>query len=171
MRKSAFIATLVAACLLPAGATHAQDPSPVPIHPIAPRQFFNGLVNGNARESRIALVCPSPATSRTGHPVPGQSVNVHQLFPPSIDRGLGFTGGASTIAATLRLISPSSAAGAPAPIALAVFSLYDVRVAIPTTLNLPCGGAGAVTFDPVQGGDAAQSYTTRVKFVSISAGT
>jgi len=93
------------------------------------------------------------------------------VSPPSIDRGLGFTGPASTIFATLRAISPSATAVALAPLALAVFSLYDVRVAIPTTLNLPCAGAGTVSFDPVQGGSTARASVTQVKFLSIAAGT
>jgi hypothetical protein len=168
MRKSAFTAALVAACLLGAGSAHAQSPSPDPdpaSRPIRPGQFFAGLVNGRAPESAIVLSCSN--ASRTGHPVAGQHVSVRQLFPPSIDTSLGFTGRASTIAATLRIVSPSSSTAA-APIPLAVFSLYDAPVAIPTTLNLPCGGAGAVVFDPVQGGNTAQSYANRVRFVSIT---
>lgn len=167
MRKSALAAAIVAACLLPAGAAQAQSTTPTPaVHPIRPAQFFAGLVNDKARESAIVLACPGP--SRTGHPVAGQHVSVHQLFPPSIDRGLGFTGRASTIAATLRIVSASTST-AVAPIPLAVFSLYDEPVAIPTTLSLPCGGGGAVVFDPVQGGNTAQSFTTKVRFVSITA--
>jgi hypothetical protein len=176
MRKSAIAAAIVAASLLPASAASAQTatppmPSPGPaVHPIRPAEFFDGLVNDAARESTIRMACPSVIRpGQTGHPVPGQSVSVHQLFPPSpIATGLGFTGKASTISATLRVISPAATTTAPAPIALAVFSVYDRPVAIPTTLTLPCGGAGAVVFDPVQGGNTADSFTTKVKFVSIT---
>src|SRR5262245_16233488 len=167
MRKSAFVAAIVAAWLLP-GAAQAQSPSPDPaVHPIRPGQFFAGLVNDKARDATIAMACPPISTSRFGHPVAGQHVSVRQLFPPSLDTGLGFTGRASTISAILRLVSTSTA-NAIGPIPLAVFSLYDAPVTIPATLTLPCNGAGAVTFDPVQGGNTAQSFTTRVRFVSIT---
>ncbi len=169
MRKSAIAAAIVAASLLPAGAARAQSPTPSPaIHPIRPAQFFDGLVNDAARESTIRMACPSVIRpGQTGHPAPGQSVSVHQLYPPSAATGLGFTGAASTIAAVLRVVSPTATTAA-ASIPLAVFSLYDRPVAIPTTLTLPCGGAGAVVFEPVQGGSASQSFTTKVKFVSIT---
>ncbi len=157
MRKSAIVATIVAASMLPAGAAHAQS-STSPVRKIGPNQFFNGLVNDRASESTIVLACPPIRPATTGHPLAGQSVSVHELFPPVIAPGLGFTGGASTIAASLRIISPSATVAA-SPLPLAVFSLYDAKVAIPTTLNLPCGGAGAVVFQPVQGGNAAQNDT------------
>lgn len=176
MRKSAIAAAILTATLLPAGAARAQSttpptPSPVPaVHLIRPAQFFDGLVNDAARESTIRMACPSVIRpGQTGHPLPGQTVSVHQLFPPSaVPTGLGFTGAASTISATLRVVS-AAATTAAAPIPLAVFSLYDRPVTIPTTLTLPCGGAGAVVFGPVQGGNAAQPFTTTVKFVSITA--
>jgi hypothetical protein len=163
MRKSVVVAGILAASLLPAGPVLA-----APIRPIGPRQFFDGLVNTSARNGAIRLACPSPFhAGETGHPVSGQSVSVHQLFPP-VATGLGFTGGASTIAATLHVVSASTAS-ATAPIPLAVFSLYDWPVAIPTTLSLPCGGGGAVVFDPVQGGNASRAYTVRVRFPFIAA--
>ena len=174
MPKSVVVAAIVAASLLSAGAARADSSAPPPpstgpaIHPIRPAQFFDGLVNGTAADSVIRLACPSPIhPGETGHPVPGQQVSVHQLFPPTVST-LGFTGNASTIAATLFVVSPS-ATTALAPIPLAVFSLYDRPVAIPATLTLPCGGGGAVVFDPVQGGANARAATNRVKFVSITA--
>src|SRR5690349_7455419 len=128
MRKSAVIAVLVAASLLPAGTARAQTPSPGPaVHPIRPNQFFDGLVNGKAGECQIVMACPSVRPATTGHPAANQRVSVHQLFPPSVFPELGFTGNASTISAALFRVSPSSASAAPIP--LAVFSLYDVRVA------------------------------------------
>src|SRR5262245_37837966 len=128
MRRFTFVAAIVAAGLLPSAAAQAQSPDPA-VHPIRPNQFFAGLVNDRARESTIVLRCAS--VSRTGRPVPGQHVSVRQLFPPSAVSGLGFTGAASTIAATLRIVSPTANAASPIP--LAVFSLYDQPVAIPTT--------------------------------------
>jgi hypothetical protein len=165
MRTSAVIAGILAAALAPAGTALADPPaSSAPVHRIAPGQFFAGQVNGG----RIVLVCPGPFhAGETGHPVAGQSVSVRQLFPPT-PTGLGFTGNASTIAATLFVISPS-AGSATAPIPLAVFAAYDRPVPIPTTLSLPCGGAGAVGFDPVQGGPDARTSTVRVKFPFLSA--
>jgi hypothetical protein len=172
MRKSAALAAILACSLLPAAAARAQEPTPAPpIHPIRPAQFFDGLVNGKAGESVIRLACPavSPVVPRRGHPVAGQYVSVHQLFPPAATNTLGFTGNASTIAATLYVVSPSAASAVAAGIPLAVFSIYDQSVEIPTTLTLPCGGAGSVVFAPVQGGPNARSSTNRVKFDFIAA--
>jgi hypothetical protein len=172
MRKSAALAAILACSLLPAAAARAQAPTTTPpIHPIGPAQFFQGLVNGKAGESVIRLACPavSPVVPRKGHPVAGQYVSVHQLFPPGVTNTLGFTGGASTVAATLFVVSPSAASAASAGIPLAVFGLYDQPMEIPTTLTLPCGGAGTVVFAPVQGGPNARSSTNRVKFEFIAA--
>jgi len=176
MRKTAILASIVAASLLPAATAAAQSASTIgpvgpPISPVGPKQYFHGLVDGQASESTIVLACPPIGTSRTGHPVAGQSVSVHQLFPPIVFPGLGYTGTASTIAASLRLVSASAAASATSALPLAVFSLYDARVAIPTTLSLPCSGSGAVVFQPVQGGSTAQNDTVKVTFASITATT
>src|SRR3954453_8265124 len=167
MRKFAIVATIVAASLLSAGAAHAQSTTP-PTFKIGPKQYFRGLVNDRTGESTIVLACPPIRPATTGHPIAGQSVSVHELFPPTVFPGLGYTGAASTIAASLRIVTASAAVAA-APLPLAVFSVYDEKVAIPTTLSLPCSGAGAVGFQPVQGGNAAQSDSVKVKFVSITA--
>src|SRR5689334_11992936 len=149
MRKSAVVAAILASLGWAATAL-ADGPTTSPIRPIGPDQFFEGMVNGTPGSGTIALVCPRPSAgtpARFGHPVAGQSVSVHQLFPPTATpAGLGFTGAASTISATLLVVSPSSAT-AVQPIPLAVFAYYDDRVAIPTTLKLPCGGSGVVVFD------------------------
>jgi hypothetical protein len=161
------VSAVVAASILPAATAAADGPpsSVSPVRLIAPGQFFSGLVNGVPGSGQIVLACARGAAK--GHPVAGQSVSVRQLFPPSPAAALGFTGKASTIAATLRVVSPSAATAA-APIALAVFSYYGEQASIPTTLSLPCGGAGAVVFTPVQGGPAARADTEPVKFPFIS---
>jgi hypothetical protein len=177
MRKSAVVAGIVAASIMSAGTALADDSTTPPpstgpvaaIHPIRPAQYFNGLVNRSAGDGTIQLACPAPFhAGETGHPIAGQDVSVRQLFPPSAVSTLGFTGTASTIAASLTVVSATSAI-ATRPIPLAVFSLYDRPVAIPTTLTLPCGGSGAVVFDPVQGGNTARADAVRVKFVFIAA--
>jgi hypothetical protein len=171
MRRSMVVSAVVAASLLPAAAAVADGPpsSVSPLRPVGPGQFFSGLVDGVPGSGAIRLACPAVTRpGQTGHPVAGQSISLRQQFPPSAaPSALGFTGGASTIAASLRIVSPSAATAA-APIALAVFSFYGVQASIPTTLSLPCGGAGAVVFAPVQGGTAARSYTEPVKFPFIS---
>jgi hypothetical protein len=172
MRKSMLVAGIVAASLASGGTALADGPSGSPIRPIGPNQFFEGMVNGTPGSGVIRLVCPPPASGspvrRLGHPVAGQSVSVHQLFPPTAVTSLGFTGAASTISASLLLPSASTAT-AVEPIALAVFAYYDAPVAIPTTLKLPCGASGVVVFDPVQGGPTARAYREPVKFPFISA--
>ena len=58
MRKTVIgiAAIAVSVGLLGAGAAAA-----VAKAPIAPNQFFNGLVNGHSKEATILMVCPGPA--------------------------------------------------------------------------------------------------------------
>lgn len=166
MRRSAIVTGILAASILSTGTALADGENTsnaAATRAIGPNQHFTGLVNGSPVDGVIRLRCRTAA--RGGHPVAGQSVSVRRLFPttPTLT---GFTGNASTIAAALHFPVLSSAASpGPAPIPLAVFSAYEQRVAIPTTLTLPCGGSGVIVFDPVQGGNTARAVRQPVKFV------
>ena len=89
------------------------------------------------------MVCPGPVggPTSTGHPIAGQSVEVFLVLPP-ITPALGYTG--SSAHEIDAYFGPLSSAANP-PVRL---TGYFVKFAIPTTLNLPCGGTGVVDFVP-----------------------
>lgn len=66
---------------LPAGAANT----------VGPDQFFTGVVNGVPGNTivpiTIRMACFGPIRpGQTGHPMAGQTLAVHQLFPPLDDR-------------------------------------------------------------------------------------
>jgi hypothetical protein len=145
----------VAAVLLggttPAMAGGVLDPGPV-----APDQFFVGLVNGQAAQARIAVACDGPVP--TGHPVAGQTVEVRQLLPP-VPQTTGYTGSAASEIGVV--FGPTSTSAAP-PVRL---RFYLTRAQIPTDLVVPCGGKGTVTFGPLPTSPTARPATVDVTYV------
>lgn len=112
--------------------------------PIGPRQFFYGQVFGasSAAQGVIEVACAGPAT--TGHPDPGQFVDVQQVFPPT-STTVGYTGnfgveiGADLIwsRGTITVVTP-----------IAKFTSYGVAMPIPTSIEVPCSGSGVMSFSP-----------------------
>ena len=153
MRRIVLAAASIAASagLLGAGAAAAKAP-------IAPNQYFNGLVNGQSKEATIMMACPGPAGGM-GHPVAGQYVTVEG----PLSSGAGFTGKAKSIDATLEFNSPSST-----PVHLATFRYYFEPGAISTELKLPCEGSGVAVFTPVKGGETARPAKVAVTFVNVA---
>jgi hypothetical protein len=143
------------ASLLGAGATGA-----IAKAPIAPNQYFNGLVNGQSKEATILMVCPGPVGG-LGHPAGGQYVSVAGPF----SSGEGFTGKAKSIDTTLEFNSPSST-----PVHLATLRYYYEPGAISTELKLPCEGSGVAVFTPVMGGETAKAAKVPVQFVNVAVG-
>jgi hypothetical protein len=145
----------------PAGATHK----------IGPNQYFTGVVNGTDGNTivpiPIHMACFGPLIpGETGHPLDGQTLAVHELFPPTAATTLGKTGKDSTIDVFF---------GAPPPAAIHAltsrsaattvsFSRYDKTKALPTSLTLPCGGAGTVWFVPIPVVPPSQAEAVQVQF-------
>jgi hypothetical protein len=119
------IGLVLLASISPAAASTATDR-------IGPNQHYSGLVNGQHANAVIYVVCPGPASAgRTGPPAGNQTVNVVRT-----PKGGGYTGAfAHEIWAQFN--DNFNVVG---------FTRYNTPQAIPTGLQLPCGGAGAVTF-------------------------
>lgn len=157
---------LLAACLAVAAsaATPARADAAIP-NKIAPHQYFDGLVNGTigvGTPATIKVVCPGPE-AQTGHPVAGQTVEVTE--PKVILSTSGYTGNdARSIVAFF---------GPPPPVTgssgQVKFTKYGVAKSIPTSLNLPCGGSGQVTFVPLpQSPPTSRSATVAVQYVNVA---
>jgi hypothetical protein len=145
--------------VLPAGATVE----------VGPNQFFTGVINGidgNATTPiTIRMTCFGPVTpGQTGHPMAGQTLAVHQLFPPTATAGsLGFTGNDAAIGVFFNVLPPvtPSVSITTTP----VFKRYDVSKGLPTSLTLPCGGTGTVYFTPIPVVPPSHTASVPVAFV------
>jgi hypothetical protein len=138
---------------------------------VGPKQYFTGVINGTDGNTTTPIVirmnCTSPASSgETGHPMAGQTLAVHQAFPPTpVSSGLGYTGNDSQIG--FFLVPPPSAT-TPQPASHAVvFKRYDKTQALPTSLTLPCSGGGNFFFVPTPVVPPSQSQTVPVDFVTL----
>ncbi|MFG1859522.1 hypothetical protein [Microbispora bryophytorum] len=146
-------AVLVAATALPASA-EVVDPAP-----IGPHQYFYGFVNGQTGHTIIKMACYGPVfPGQTGHPFPGQTVEVRPVAISSSSASIGYTGsGGGPIAVDL---------GDPSTVARAlVLRYYGVKAEIPVTATLPCYGSGKVTFTPVADSWTARQATVLVDYV------
>jgi hypothetical protein len=133
---------------------------------VGPDQFFTGHVygvaaSGAATSSTIAVVCPS--TANVGHPAPGQSVSVTLIIPPTTALS-GFTG---TLAKSIEADLTWSTAEPPvsATAELADLTTYSTPEPIPTSILVPCTGAGVVTFAPTPTSPSAVDYNVSITFV------
>jgi hypothetical protein len=132
---------------------------------VGPNQSFAGTVNGSFGRpvpATITVVCPGPIVS-TGHPLAGQSVAVTRAIPTFSDSG--FTGrDGRTISVFFG--PPPPTANAIGPIS---FDRYNTPRPIPTSLDLPCGGSGVVTFLPFPRSLTARAETVAVRYANIAA--
>jgi hypothetical protein len=123
----------------------------VPVQPIGPNQFFSAEVNhssGYPQPVPVRVDCPGPIVfiGETGHPLPGQTVEVTPV-PTTAGVNVGFTGAYATeIGAFFGALPPTLSAGVPVYVPI---TYYDVAVPIPTYLTLPCYGSSQVTFVPL----------------------
>jgi hypothetical protein len=122
-------------------------------------QAFVGRVNGSFHHATISMACFGPVyPGETAHPRPGQTIEVLSPPPPTAVGPIhpGDTGSSATrIVAVLR--------GDP-PIVLARFTEYFQTKAIPTSVQLPCAGAGVVRFVPKSSSSAAKAAWVSVSF-------
>ncbi|WP_042416553.1 hypothetical protein [Streptacidiphilus anmyonensis] len=147
------LATALGTAVAPAAhAAGVVDPAP-----IGPDQFFTGLVNGATADAAIQMACYGPVTTgETGHPLPGQTVEVLPS-PASGTVDVGYTGSAATdVVVNFGPVSTTP------PVTL---GFYAVKAAIPTSLVLPCSGTGTVAFVPEPGSATARPATLTVRYV------
>ena len=143
------------------------DVAPPPT-PVGPDMYFTAAVNpGYAFPGGVPIIkviCPGPVvTGETGHPLSGQYIEAYRLLPPVTASGVGYTGSAADQIDAL-FTGPSAATVNP-PV---VIKAFDVEVAIPTTLNLPCGGSGTVSFVPVPTSATARGVAVQVEYANIA---
>jgi hypothetical protein len=130
---------------------------------VGPKQYFYGevfAVASSTAHNVIHVACAGPAS--TGHPVSGQSVAVHQIFPPTTTAG--YTGNFGTeidtslawSQGTITVVTP-----------IATFTSYDDPAPIPTSITVPCSGSGVLNFSPYPDPDGTgRSSDVNVTFVS-----
>ena len=115
---------------------------------VGPDQTFRALVDGRSGRAApvaIQMACFGPLQpGQTGHPLPGQHVEV-LLGPASAAHG-GFTGANGTSIGAFFGAPPPAGAPAAGYIDL---TRYGVAKVIPTSLVLPCAGSGQVIFVPL----------------------
>ncbi len=137
---------------------------------VGPKQYFTGVINGTdgntATPITINMACFGPLRpGETGHPMSGQTLAVHQLFPPSTTAGkLGYTGTGSRIDVFFNAPPPSTV-GPQAATKKVTFVRYDKPQALPISLTLPCSGTGTVWFSPIPVVPPSRAATVPVEFV------
>lgn len=165
VRRSSMIFAATAMFVLAPAAVAAASPVQDPI-PIGPNQFFSGLVNGStglAAPAEIMTDCFGPIQpGQTGHPLPGQTVEVELASAPVSTGDVGYTGSARSITAYLAWPYPTATTP---PELVATFGSYYVPQPIPVTLTVPCAGTGAVSFVPTPDSNTGRTATVRVTFV------
>jgi hypothetical protein len=137
---------------------------------VAPKQYFTGVVNGTDGNTStpipIQMACGGPGAGRTGHPVSGQTLAVHELFPPSTATGsLGYTGDGSQIEVFFNA-PPPAGARARGQVKTPVFIRYDKPKPLSTKLILPCTGTGTIYFSPIPATPPSRTATVPVQFDS-----
>jgi hypothetical protein len=147
----------VAGCVLAAAPSALAVAGPLPT-PVLPGQFFTGLVNGQSTLAHILVTCDGA----TGHPVAGQTFSARQLGAAT-DPSDGFTG---TAAKTLDIGLSGDTGTVPLQL-----RAYGEIAPIPTSLVLPCAGAGIVAFTPDPTSPTAVPSLVKVAFVSESPAT
>src|SRR5580658_8878292 len=107
---------------------------------VGPKQYFTGVINGTDGNTStpipIQMACAGPLQpNQTGHPVAGQTLAVHQLFPPASSAGsLGYTGKNSEIEVVFNPPVPVGTATRAAAKSV-VFVRYDKTQRLSTALT------------------------------------
>ncbi len=135
---------------------------------VRPHQYFAGSVNGSLGTpvpAMVKVVCPGPVSfGRTGHPLAGQTVAVGRAI--STESGSGYTGSDATVIGVFFGAPPPGSAG-PGQV---TFARYGMAKAVPTSLSLPCGGTGVVTFVPFPvSPPTSRSATVAVEYANVAA--
>ena len=164
-RRAAVLAVFAATALAVPVTASAASTGPA----VGPNQFFTGaelgpISTGTAAKDVIFVDCPAAAS--TGHPVPGQSVEVN--LAATITAPYGFTGAdATSIEADLIWSQANPPITVDEPIAN--LTAYATPEPIPTDIVVPCSGSGVLSFVPQPGSSNSISYTLYIGFESIGA--
>jgi hypothetical protein len=150
---------VVSAMALPAGAAGK----------VGPKQYFTGVINGKDGNTSIPITIRMACAGavrpgQTGHPMGGQTLAVHQLFPPSPTGSLGYTGNDSEIGVFFNA-PPPARSRARAATTSTTFTRYDRTQPLPTSLTLPCEGTRTVWFVPIAVVPPSRAATVPVRFV------
>jgi hypothetical protein len=139
--------------------------SPAGAVAVGPGQYFTGEVFGptsaSSQTTEIDVDCTSTGAAATGHPVPGQTVEVNLLVPP-VTTTAGYTG-SEAVEIDSSLIYTQGTLSVDLPIA--TFTQYSVKEPIPTSITVPCTGAGVVSFSPYPL-DSGTPSNVNITFVS-----
>jgi hypothetical protein len=162
LRRSSALLGLTVAAVTAVGLSAG----PAQARPVGPKQYFTGVINGKDGNTTtpitIRMACAGPIRpGQTGHPLPGQTLAVHQLFPPASGT-LGYTGNDAKIGVFFTAPPPG---GARATATTPAFTRYDRPQPLPTSLTLPCAGTGTVYFTPIPVIPPSRSATVPVRFV------
>ena len=162
LRRSSGMLGLAAVAVIAVGL----QAGPAQAGSVAPKQYFTGVINGKdgntTKPITITMNCPGPLQpGQTGHPLAGQTLAVHQLFPPASGT-LGRTGNDSEIG--VFFAAPPGAAQADAT--SRIFTRYDSPKSLPTSLTLPCSGTGRVWFTPIPVVPPSRSAVVPVRYMA-----
>jgi len=130
---------------------------------IAPNERFGAAINGRTGSTlpvTISMACFGPIVpGATGHPMASQTIEVFR--PGTSGASWGNTG--PTGRSITAYFGPPPPSATPVAVASVPFSRYE-RVALPSSLLLPCGGSGQVTFlsAPLFG---ARAFVVPVRYV------
>lgn len=157
-RPGSRIAVASALTLAVAGTLAAASPAQATT--VGPKQYFAGEVFGSTAQSTILVECGGVQAS--GHPAPNQTVEVTQLLPPATTTA-GYTGDLA-VEIDAALVFPAGAATGKVPVA--TFTQYSLKLPIPTSITVPCGGTGVMSFSPYPL-DSGTPSNVPVNFISL----
>jgi hypothetical protein len=169
--RAIFVVGLLAAAVLTATLTAALPAGAAGKEKVGPKQYFTGVINGQDGNTTTPIVirmnCVNPVSSgETGHPQSGQTLAVHQEFPPTAaSSALGYTGNDSEIG-FFTAPPPSVTSSQPAS-QVVIFKRYDKTQPLPTTLTFPCSGGGHLYFVPLPAVPPSQPQSVPVDFVTL----
>ena len=154
-------AAVAAAALVPALAAVLATAAPASAA-IGPNQYFVADVNGHVTSpAPIEMSCFGRILpGETGHPMAGQYVEV---LPPVTSAGsVGFTGSLGD-AVNVAIIYSRGTITVVVPVG--TLTDYGVKLAISTSLVLPCSGSGTAVFDPTPTSKTAVAADLTVGFI------
>ena len=166
-RRAKLVAAAAATLVLALPAVPAAAASSAP-SPIGPNQYFTGLVHGTSPDGTasatiIGVACAGPAS--LGHPLPGQSVEVDEVFPPT-GATIGNTGSLAKSITAYLVWAPVTTPPVSTTVSIGVLTTYETLLPIPTTLWVPCSGSGQAIFAPTPSSSTSKTSVVVVNFRS-----